>query len=110
MGNGDHEVLLGSADLGVGGRDDRGDGDQLGVDRCQVRHETVQVRRVTDSADEPGEAGLGLVDGEVVQERTEQAAAEPAAEHDLVGVYVGHASTVTRARVKGLHLIDDSPG
>ena len=47
------------------------------------------MRRVADRAGEPGEAGLVVVDGEVVQERTEQAAAEPAPEHDLVGVYVG---------------------
>ena len=68
------------------------------------------MRRVADGADEPGAAGLAVVDGEVVQERTEQVAAESAPEHDLVGVYVGHARTVTSDRVNGLHLIGDSPG
>jgi len=34
----------------------------------------------------------------------------PAAEHDLVGVYVGHVRTVAPRRVNALHLIGDSPG
>ena len=91
-------------------RGDGGDGDQLGVDRCQVRDEAVQMRRVTDGANEPGHAGFVVVVGEVVQERTEQVEAEPASEHDLVGLYIWHASTVTPHRVRRLHLIGDSPG
>ena len=47
-----------------------------------------ESRTVPTSRVQPG---LVVVDGEVVQERTEQAAAEPAPEHDLVGVCVGHA-------------------
>ena len=63
----------------------------------------MQVRRVADGADEPGVTVVVVVDGEVVQERTEQSAADPASEHDLVGVYVWHARTVTPDRVSGLH-------
>jgi len=62
------------------------------------------VRGITDGADEPGETGLVVVDGEVIEEGTEQAAAESASEHDLVGVYVGHVRTVTPGQVNRLHL------
>lgn len=41
--------------------------------------------RVADGADEPGETGIVVADGEVVEERPEHSATEPSPEHDLVG-------------------------
>ena len=61
------------------------------------------MRGVADGADQPGVAGLAVVDVEVVEEGIEQVAVETASQHDLVGVYVGHARTVTPDRVSALH-------
>ena len=68
------------------------------------------MRCVANAAAEAGETGVVVVDGEVVHERVEQAAAKATSDDYLVGVYVGHVRTVTSHRVKRHHLVGDSPG
>ena len=70
----------------------------------------MQVGRVAEGADEPGVAVVVVVDGEVVREWSEQSSTDPASEHDLVGVWVWHARTVTSDRVNGLHPVGEFTG
>ena len=68
------------------------------------------MRGVADGSHQPGATDLVVIDREVVEERTEQAVAEPAPKDDLVCVGHWHEGTVTPRRVKRLHLVADSPG
>ena len=70
----------------------------------------MEVRRVAECAGESGAVGDGVVDGEVVEQRTEQAGADSAPEHDHVGVGCWHARTVSSDRVNRLHLAGNFTG
>ena len=66
-------------------------------------HEPVEVRRIAHHPDQPRHPGKGVVDGEVVGQRAEEVAAEPASQEDLVNARFGHVHTVLRGRVTALH-------
>ncbi len=87
--------------VGYDGRDR----DQLGVDRREVGQHAVEVGGVVDLTDEAGDAGGGVVAGEVVEQRAEDASAGPSPDHDLVGGGLEHGSTVRRIGVTAPHLI-----
>lgn len=59
-----------------------------------MRVEPVKVCGVGDLADEASGALAAVIEGEVVEQRTQEPGARPSPDHDLVGRSVGHVCII----------------
>ena len=69
-------------------------GDQLGVDRGQVGHDSMKMRGVADGADEACDALTRPLDAEVVDEWPQDSSARSTSDHYFVDGWLLHTSTL----------------